>query len=109
MSRSFKVIFASAMLLAIVAMGVIWYIPRGFSHAQGSGKYIRPASTQADGPYTVKGNQILGANGQPYLFHGIGRDSLEYDCNTDGYFDSTHLSYMGPGKSGNGVYYWDAN
>ncbi len=108
MSRSLKVIFASTMLLAIVAMGVIWYIPRGFSQAQGSGN-IRPAITQANGPYTVKGNQILGANGQPYLFHGIGRDSLEYACNTDGYFDSTHLSYMGYGKSGNGVYYWDAN
>src|SRR6266446_10834140 len=94
MSRSLKVIFASTMLLAIVAMGVIWYIPRGFSQAQGSGN-IRPAITQANGPYTVKGNQILGANGQPYLFHGIGRDSLEYACNTDGYFDSTHLSYMG--------------
>ena len=108
MSRSFKVISASIMLLAIVAMGVIWYIPRGFSQAQGSGN-IRPAVTLANGPYKVSGNQILDAQGHPYLFHGIGRDALEYACNSDGYFDSTHLSYMGYGKSGNGVYYWDAN
>src|SRR5579875_415279 len=109
MSRSFKVIAASIILLAIVAMGVLWYIPRGSSNAASAGNDVRPAVTQANGPYTVSGNQILDAKGQPYLFHGIGRDSLEYDCNTDGYFDSTHLSYMGYGHSGNGITYWDAN
>ncbi|HJT59748.1 MAG TPA: cellulase family glycosylhydrolase [Ktedonobacteraceae bacterium] len=109
MRRSFKVIFASIILLAIVAMGVVWYIPRGFSNAQDNANGVRPAVTQANGPYTVSGNKILDAQGHAYLFHGIGRDSLEYECNTDGYFDSTHLSYMGFGHNGGGVTYWDAN
>jgi hypothetical protein len=39
----------------------------------------------------------------------MGRDALEYDCTGDGYFDSQHLSYMGYGNNGNGIYYWDAN
>jgi hypothetical protein len=49
MSRTLKVLVASSMLLAIVAMGVFWYIPRGFSQAAGN-KDIRPASTQSNGP-----------------------------------------------------------
>src|SRR5712671_6589912 len=108
MSRSLKILVASCMLLAIVAMGVVWYIPRGLTQAA-SNNYIRPASTMANGPYSVKGNQILDSTGRPYLFHGIGRDSLEYDCTGDGFFDSQHLSYMGYGHTGNGITYWDAN
>jgi hypothetical protein len=96
------------MLLAVVAMGVFWYIPRGFSQAAGNND-VRPAITQSSGPYTVKGNQILDSKGSPYLFHGVGRDSLEYDCTGDGFFDSQHLSYMGYGHNGNGITYWDAN
>lgn len=108
MSRSLKILVAGSMLLAIAAMGVFWYIPRGSSQAAGN-QAIRPAVTQASGPYTVKGNQILDVHGNPYLFHGIGRDALEYDCTGDGFFDSTHLSYMGYGHTGNGITYWDAN
>jgi hypothetical protein len=63
----------------------------------------------ADGPYTVKGNTIVGTDGKPYLFHGVGRDSFEFDCNGDGFFDSTHLAYMGPGTSGPTGTYWYAN
>ncbi len=90
-------------------MGVLWYIPRNPSHAASADNGVRPAVTQANGPYSVSGNQVLDSQGHPYLFHGIGRDALEYDCNTDGYFDSTHLSYMGYGTNGNGITYWDAN
>src|SRR5579885_716714 len=46
------------------------------------------SSTTANGPYTVKGNKIVDANSNPYLFHGVGRDGLEYDCNGDGFFDA---------------------
>src|SRR5690348_6900045 len=42
----------------------------------------------ADGPYSVRGNAIIGADGKRYLFHGIGRDSLEYNCWGDGHFDA---------------------
>ena len=61
------------------------------------------------GPYTVKGNLILAADGKPYLFHGIGRDGLEYSCTGDGHFDAQELSYMGSGTNGSGITYWDAN
>ena len=64
---------------------------------------------QAMGPYTIKGNLILAADGKPYLFHGIGRDGLEYSCTGDGHFDAQELSYMGSGTNGSGITYWGAN
>jgi hypothetical protein len=64
---------------------------------------------QAMGPYTIKGNLILAADGMPYLFHGIGRDGLEYSCTGDGHFDAQELSYMGSGTNGSGITYWGAN
>src|SRR5436190_530849 len=39
-----------------------------------------------DGPYHTQGNLILGADNQPYLFHGIARDDLEYFCKGDGHY-----------------------
>src|SRR5690348_12144194 len=62
-----------------------------------------------DGPYKVKGNQIIGADGKQYIFHGIGRDGLEFTCTGGGYLDAAHLSLMGPGNTGNGNTYWFAN
>ncbi len=67
------------------------------------------SSTTANGPYTVKGNKIVDASSNPYLFHGVGRDGLEYDCNGDGFFDATHLAFMGPGTNGSNGIYWYAN
>ena len=64
---------------------------------------------QALGPYTVEGNLILAADGKPYLFHGVGRDGLEYSCTGDGHFDAQELSYMGSGTNGSGITYWGAN
>ncbi len=61
------------------------------------------------GPYTVKGNLILAADGKPYLFHGIGRDGLEYSCSGDGHFDAKELAYMGSGTNSAGITYWGAN
>jgi hypothetical protein len=63
----------------------------------------------ADGPYTVQGNAIIGADGKRYLFHGVGRDSLEYNCWGDGHFDAQELSYMGSGSGKYAVTYWGAN
>ena len=65
--------------------------------------------TFADGPYTVQGNAIIGADGKRYLFHGIGRDSLEYNCWGDGHFDAQELGYMGSGSGKYAVTYWGAN
>jgi len=64
---------------------------------------------QAQGPYKVKGNAILGADGKTYLFHGVGRDSLEYTCWGDGHFDARELSYMGSGTNTYAIRYWGAN
>ena len=47
--------------------------------------------------------------GNTYLFHGVGRDSLEFDCSGDGFLDAAHLAFMGPGTSGPGGTYWYAN
>src|SRR5579859_2691852 len=63
----------------------------------------------ADGPYTVQGNAIIGADGKRYLFHGVGRDSLEYNCWGDGHFDAQELAYMGSGSGKYAVTYWGAN
>ncbi|MGH2494814.1 MAG: glycoside hydrolase family 5 protein [Ktedonobacteraceae bacterium] len=66
-------------------------------------------SAFADGPYTVEGNAIIGADGKRYLFHGVGRDSLEYNCWGDGHFDAQELAYMGSGSGKYAVTYWGAN
>jgi endoglucanase len=66
-------------------------------------------NAQALGPYTVSGNVILAADGKPYLFHGVGRDSLEYTCWGDGHFDAQELSYMGSGTNTHSITYWGAN
>jgi hypothetical protein len=61
----------------------------------------------AAGPYHTQGNTILDAQGQPYLFHGMGRDGLEYSCTGDGPLDAAHLAYLGPGtNSSSGTYWW---
>ncbi|HEU0002135.1 MAG TPA: cellulase family glycosylhydrolase [Ktedonobacteraceae bacterium] len=86
---------------------------------QGNRRSVQPVPTAtqqpatsnafADGPYTVKGNAIIGADGKRYLFHGVGRDSLEYNCWGDGHFDAQELAYMGSGSGKYAVTYWGAN
>lgn len=62
-----------------------------------------------DGPYHTQGNLIIGADNKPYLFHGIARDDLEYDCGADGHYTQQELAYMGAGKSTAQAVYWGAN
>jgi endoglucanase len=62
-----------------------------------------------DGPYHTQGNLIIGADNKPYLFHGIARDDLEYDCGSDGHYTQQELAYMGTGKSTAQDMYWGAN
>ncbi len=125
MLRSFKAVILTLCILAIVAIGVF-----KFDALHMAGAYVtnhphvsRPPTLAqritaskhangpafADGPYTVQGNAIIGADGKRYLFHGVGRDSLEYNCWGDGHFDAQELAYMGPGSGKYAVTYWGAN
>ena len=92
-------------ILVVVGTGVYAFLPSQKPvHAAGL-----PYNATANGPYSVKGNQIVGADGKQYIFHGIGRDGLEYNCSGEGPLDQQHLAYMGPGTSAGGNYYWGAN
>lgn len=62
-----------------------------------------------DGPYHTKGNLILGVDNQPYLFHGIARDDLEYLCTSDGHYTQQELAYMGLGNNTAHATYWGGN
>ena len=121
MTRSFKFASLCLCVLAIVAIGIFGIKPlyiAGAQQASNSIKTLAASATRpqklrsnafANGPYTVSGNAILGADGKPYLFHGVGRDSLEYSCWGDGHFDAQELAYMGSGKGKYAVTYWGAN
>ncbi len=68
-----------------------------------------PYNATANGPYSVQGNTIVGADGKQYIFHGIGRDGLEYNCSGEGPLDKQSLSYMGSGTNTATATYWGAN
>ena len=116
MSRSNKVRLLGMLAIAFVSISVFWFQPfssiwahnaQNSSHAQST--ISLPYNQYANGPYSVQGNTILGSDGKPYLFHGIGRDSLEYDCKGDGFFDAQHLAYMGSGTNTSSGTYRYAN
>ena len=114
MSHSQKVKVTGLLLLAVLSIGMFAFTPLSafWSHISGSPVHAAsplPYHEFADGPYSVQGNTIVGTDGKPYLFHGVGRDSLEFDCNGDGFFDAAHLAFMGPGTSGPNGTYWYAN
>ncbi len=111
MSHSQKVKVAGFLLLAVMTIGVLWLSPLSSLGANRSEAHAASLTFHqyADGPYTVKNNTIVGADGTPYLFHGVGLDSLEFLCNGDGLLDSAHLAFIGPGNSGPGGTYWYAN
>lgn len=124
MSRSLKVVLLGIVALVFLAVGIFWFSPL---RPVGAHNQVRtamsphlatstvatqnplPANVQANGPYRVQGNAILGADGKRYLFHGVGRDSLEYSCWGDGHFDAQELSYIGWGTNTFAVTYWGAN
>jgi len=117
MSPSRKVALCSIVTLIVISLGVLAFSPLYLTRAQRGGSSAQLASTQphlpqstlAQGPYTVQGNAILGANNQHYFFHGIGRDGLEYNCSGEGPLDSQHLAYMGSGTNTGTETYWGAN
>ncbi|HEX9090278.1 MAG TPA: cellulase family glycosylhydrolase [Anaerolineales bacterium] len=116
MSHSQKVKVGSLLLLAVMSLGVFWLSPLSTLWTPGSGNAVQAASSLpyhefADGPYTVRSNTILGADGKSYLFHGVGLDGLEFLClpSEFNYSDPAHLAFMGPGTSGPNGTYWYAN
>src|SRR5690348_18234162 len=109
MSRSRSAKKLTALLLFIVLCAGIplasFFAHRAIVPAHAASSL--PYQKYADGPYKVSGNQILGAHGEQYIFHGMGRDGLEFECTGDPQLDSAHLALMGPGTSGpTGTYWW---
>lgn len=119
MSRTFKVSLLMTCVILVIGLGVWYYAPRlpagafgsfGFQSSPQVTKYVLPPyHTSASAPYSISGNTILGNNGQPYQFYGIGRDSLEYSCTGDGHFSKQELAYLGAGKNTSTATYWRAN
>ncbi len=112
MSLKRKTVVSSLLFMAIVIVGgTAWFLP-SFFNPKGTPVHAAaalPYNPTANGPYSVKGNTIVGANGQAYIFHGVGRDGLEFNCSGQGPFDAASLAHIGPGNSTNGSYYWGAN
>ncbi|QBD77862.1 hypothetical protein EPA93_18435 [Ktedonosporobacter rubrisoli] len=109
--RNFKKSIGVIILIAaLLANGLLWAKQAMFDKPLAYAAAALPYSAHANGPYKVKGNTIIGADGKPYIFHGIGRDGLEYNCSGEGPFDAEHLAYMGPGhNTTTGGTYWGAN
>ncbi|GAC1621911.1 MAG: hypothetical protein NVS4B11_15390 [Ktedonobacteraceae bacterium] len=112
MSSSLKVVVSSIIVVVLLAVAVIWVNPGLHSHtstAHAAAATNLPYTATANGPYSVKGNSIVGANGQQYLIHGIARDGLEYNCSGEGPLDQQHLAYLGTGVNTTTGTYWGAN
>ncbi|HEU0001528.1 MAG TPA: cellulase family glycosylhydrolase, partial [Ktedonobacteraceae bacterium] len=111
MSRSLSAKKLTAVLLFLVlcaGVPLATFITH-VGHSAHAASSSLPYHKFADGPYHVSGNQIIGADNTPYIFHGVGRDGLEFECTGDPFLDSAHLAFMGPGTSGPGATYWWGN
>ena len=115
MSFYLKFVASSILVLVLLAAIVLWFNPTQHAHTSTAHAASAVASSQlphsatANGPYSVKGNAIVDASGQPYLIHGIARDGLEYNCSGDGPLDQQHLAYLGSGTNTTNATYWGAN
>ncbi|TMF48698.1 MAG: glycoside hydrolase family 5 protein, partial [Chloroflexi bacterium] len=115
MPRSYAFRLMGLLLLIAMCAGIFWIRPlttlltRSARSAQAASPSSLTYHQYADGPYRVQGNQIIGADGKPYIFHGIGLDGLEFACQGDGNLDSGHLAFMGSGTSNANGTYWFAN
>ena len=111
MTRSQKIVVFGMVVIGLVVSRYLWLNPiRTMAGSPTRSAPRLPDNSFANGPYSVKGNMIVGADGQQYIIHGIGRDGLEYNCSGQGPLDLSHLAYMGAGPSGvPGTTYWGAN
>ena len=117
-TRIVSICIAILLLFGFVHSTLSSYADSGATHTdkqprnQSSLAYLPLANFQLngiDGPYHTQGNHIFGANNKPYLFHGIARDDLEYQCGSDGHYTQQELAYLGTGKSTAQDVYWGAN
>jgi endoglucanase len=104
MPFSLKVVLSSIVSLVIAAAVFVPHSP-----AYAAARASLPYNATANGPYTVQGNKIVGADGNQYIFHGVGRDNLEYHCLGDSFLSQQYLAYMGSATSTGTGTYWDAN
>lgn len=121
--KCFAIKILCCLLLSLCSMSAISLLAPGHALAARRGAAARtvPAARQKDsfrflpyfafgqGPYSVRGNQVVDFAGRPYTFHGVTRDGLEYSCTGVGPMDAQHLAYMGHGPDKAGVTYWNAN
>ena len=81
MSSIKKIVVLSIVVLVLVAGFGVWVMPQLLHPTQkAKAAATLPYNATANGPYSVQGNKIIGTDGQQYIFHGIGRDGLEYNC-----------------------------
>ena len=117
MSHSQKMKFGGLLLLLVLSVGVFCFSSLSTPWTHGSGSVAHASSSlpyhqYANGPYKVQGNTVVGLDGKPYFFHGMGRDSMEFYCpGNPGLFNTQHLALMGsPIANGlTGGIYWYGN
>lgn len=107
MPRSRKMLHMS-LLAGLLIAGLSWLLSPG-TVAQAAPREALPYSAYAAGPYTTRGNTILDAQGQPYYFHGVARDGLEFSCKGDAYLTLPYLALMGPPVPGVTGAFWYGN
>ncbi len=101
---------AQQLLLAILLGALL--LAGAFStpvYAGTSARAALPYDAYAAGPYTVRGNTILDAQGRPYAFHGVARDGLEFSCRGDAYLTPQYLALLGPPVPGVSGTFWYGN
>ncbi len=115
MSHSRKVGLSGILILAVVSLVVFFGLFNALLTPKSANTAHAASSLSfhkfANGPYKVQGKTILGVDGKPYLFHGVGRDGLEFACTGPGFLDTQHLALMGPPISNgiSGGTYWHGN
>ncbi|HEX7734445.1 MAG TPA: cellulase family glycosylhydrolase [Ktedonobacteraceae bacterium] len=107
MARS-RIFVCAGLLLGLWVLTIGWWPVRG-TRAAVAAVGALPYSAYADGPYSVRGNVIVGARNRPYYFHGVARDGLEFACRGDGYLNAQNLALLGPRVAGVQGTFWYGN
>lgn len=104
MSRTHQLLSIGLLVAFLWPSSVFWPFP-----PSAGSQAALPSDTFAAGPYTVQGQTILDARGQPYIFHGVARDGLEFACQGDDYLTSHYLALLGSPVVGVSGTFWDSN
>jgi len=124
MFRFIRLKFTRIPIVVAVLFVALLALPNNAQASRLSPPSVRASSTSAhnaflplaafhlrgiDGPYHTQGNLIMGSDNNPYLFHGVARDDLEYLCQGDGHYSAKELAYTGLGTTTTNQTYWGAN